>query len=209
MSKQRRRPTLTSIDREVQRCRRCDLWRNATQGVAGEGPPRAALMFVGEQPGDQEDREGAPFVGPAGRLFREALQEAGIDPATVYLTNAVKHFKWKPKGKRRIHEKPDRVEVAACRLWLEMEIQAVRPLVLVALGATAAHAILGRPVAVTKERAKRFPSDITAIVSVTVHPSSILRAGSSEARAASYRQFVADLGAFARWLSRRTSSPQV
>jgi DNA polymerase len=134
---------LETVRKAAMGCRRCDLWKLGTQTVFGEGPATAELMFVGEQPGDVEDREGEPFVGPAGQLFRQALAEAGIDVSTVYLTNAVKHFKWKPKGKRRIHEKPNREEVLACRMWLDEEIEKVKPRAIVALGATAAGTLLG------------------------------------------------------------------
>jgi DNA polymerase len=162
-------------------------------------------MLVGEQPGDQEDLAGEPFVGPAGRLLREALEEAGIDPADVYLTNAVKHFKWKPRGKRRIHEKPDREEVLACRMWLDGEIAQVKPAVIVALGATAAAALLGPKVRVTRDRGTFFPSPLAPAVTVTVHPSSILRAPDPETRRASRTRFVADLRKIAR--QARTSTP--
>lgn len=167
----------------------------------GEGPSHARLMLVGEQPGDQEDIQGEPFVGPAGQLLREALIEAGLDPATVYLTNAVKHFKWRPRGKRRIHEKPNREEVLACRMWLSEEIALVKPAMIVALGATAASTLLGASARVMKDRAIFFPSTLAPHVSLTVHPSSILRAPDSAARAIARRSFVADLKTFARKLS--------
>lgn len=154
-------------------------------------------MFVGEQPGDVEDREGAPFVGPAGRLLRDSLAQAGIDEATVYLTNAVKHFKWRARGKRRIHERPNHEEVLACRLWLDSEIAAVKPRVLVALGATAASVILPKA-KVMRDRAKPFPSPLAEIVTVTVHPSSVLRAPDSKSRAEAQSQFVKDLRTIAR-----------
>jgi DNA polymerase len=158
------------------------------------------MMFVGEQPGDVEDRAGEPFVGPAGRLLRESLAEAGIDAETVYLTNAVKHFKWRERGKRRIHERPNREEILACRLWLDSEIAIVKPRVLVALGATAASLIVPKA-QVIRDRAKRFPSPLAAIVTVTVHPSSILRAPDSESREEARRQFVRDLRTIARMAS--------
>jgi uracil-DNA glycosylase family protein len=154
-------------------------------------------MFVGEQPGDVEDLAGEPFVGPAGQLLREALAEAGIDVSSVYLTNAVKHFKWRRQGKRRIHEKPNREEILACRSWLNQEIALVKPRAIVALGATAAGVILGAAVRVTRDRAKLFPSPLAGIVTLTVHPSSILRAPDSTARALARRQFVDDLRAIA------------
>jgi uracil-DNA glycosylase family protein len=186
------RRTLSSVERDAEVCRRCDLWRRATQTVFGEGPRRATLMLVGEQPGDVEDRSGTPFVGPAGRLLRQALTEAGIDPATVYLTNAVKHFKWREGGKRRLHERPNTEEILACRIWLDAEIAIVKPKVLVALGAIAASQIL--PGAkVTRDRARSFASPLADIVTLTVHPSSILRAPDAEARAQARRQFVEDL----------------
>jgi DNA polymerase len=179
-------------------CRRCELWRRATQTVFGAGPIKARIMLVGEQPGDAEDKAGEPFVGPAGQLLRAALEEAGIDPSTVYLTNAVKHFKWKERGKRRIHEKPNRVEVAACRYWLDEEIARLKPRAIVALGATAATEILGSRVRVTRDRGKAFPSPLADLVTVTVHPSSILRAPDRARRAAARRAFVADLRSIAR-----------
>ena len=159
-------------------------------------------MFVGEQPGDQEDLAGEPFVGPAGQLLREALVEAGFDPAEVFLTNAVKHFKWQPQGKRRIHERPNRDEVMACRMWLDEEIAAVRPSLIVALGATAAATLLGDGAKVTRDRVKFVASTLAPAVSLTVHPSSILRNPNSAARTAARQQFVADLKAFARKLKR-------
>jgi DNA polymerase len=189
----------------ARQCRNCDLWRTGTQTVYGAGPVGARLMLVGEQPGDQEDLAGEPFVGPAGRLLREALEEAGIDPADVYLTNAVKHFKWKPRGKRRIHEKPNREEVLACRMWLDGEIAQVKPAVIVALGATAAAALLGPKVRVTRDRGTFFPSPLAPAVTVTVHPSSILRAPDPETRRASRARFVADLRKIARRARTSTS----
>jgi DNA polymerase len=190
--------SLVEARRQVSGCRRCDLWRHATQAVFGKGHERAVLMLVGEQPGDVEDTAGEPFVGPAGRLLREALEEAGVPFDRVYLTNAVKHFKWEPRGKRRIHAKPNRTEVLACRVWLEAEIAFVRPQAIVALGATAAAALLGPSVRVTRDRATRIASELAPFVSVTVHPSSILRAPDSEARAEERRRFVADLRAIAQ-----------
>jgi DNA polymerase len=150
-------------------------------------------MLVGEQPGDQEDRAGEPFVGPAGQLLRAVLSEVGLDPSAVYLTNAVKHFKWVERGKRRIHERPNREEILACRMWLDEELAHVRPTAVVALGATAAFAVIGPGVRVTKDRGKRFPSALAPIVTVTVHPSSILRAPDPASRAAARRQFARDL----------------
>ena len=193
---------LTLAREKAERCRRCDLWKRATQTVFGEGPTSARLMLVGEQPGDQEDIAGEPFVGPAGQLLRASLEEAGLDPAEVFLTNAVKHFKWKPQGKRRIHEKPNREQVLACRLWLDEEIEAVKPSIIVALGATAASTLLGSAAKVTRDRGKYFPSTLAPWVSLTVHPSSILRAPDSAARAEARKQFVRDLKNFARKLER-------
>lgn len=160
-------------------------------------------MLVGEQPGDQEDLAGEPFVGPAGRLLREALEEAGLNPAEVYLTNAVKHFKWQPRGKRRIHEKPNREEVLACRIWLDEEIENVRPEMIVALGATAANTLLGSAAKVTRDRGKFFQSTLAPLVSITVHPSSILRTPDSAARRTARAEFVKDLKTFARKLGRK------
>ncbi len=183
-------------------CRRCHLWKRGTQTVFGEGPPGARVMLVGEQPGDQEDLAGEPFVGPAGQLLRESLIEAGLDPAEVYLTNAVKHFKWEPRGKRRIHEKPNREEVLACRMWLDEEIAAVQPQLIVALGATAAGTLLGSAAKVTRDRGKFFESTLAPLVTLTVHPSSILRAPDSAARQSARAQFVDDLKSILRKLKR-------
>jgi len=195
-----KKKSLSRLRDQAAGCRRCDLWKRATQTVFGEGPSSARLMLVGEQPGDQEDLAGEPFVGPAGQLLREALDAAGLDPAEVFLTNAVKHFKWQPRGKRRIHERPNREEVLACRMWLDEEIAAVKPAMIVALGATAAGTLLGSAAKVTRDRGKFFPSTLAPLVSLTVHPSSILRAPDSTARAEARRQFVADLKTFARKL---------
>lgn len=171
-------------------CHGCDLWREATQTVFGEGKPSAEVMFVGEQPGDQEDQQGKPFVGPAGRLLDQALEEVGIDRTKVYVTNAVKHFKWQPRGKRRIHQKPNSAELAACRPWLDAEIDVVKPRVLVCLGATAAQSLLGRQFRVTKQRGEPVDSPLAETVIATIHPSAILRA---EDRDAEYEGFVDDL----------------
>ncbi len=157
-------------------CRACPLWKNATQTVFGEGPEKAVVMLVGEQPGDQEDLQGHPFVGPAGRILDEALADAGIPRDKTYVTNAVKHFKWKARGKRRIHDKPNWSEVAACHPWLESEIAAVRPRAIVALGATAARAVIGRTVAITRERGQPLESELAPLVVATFHPSAVLRA---------------------------------
>jgi len=185
--------SLSAIREAAAHCQACDLWKNATQTVFGEGRRNAKVMFVGEQPGDKEDLAGKPFVGPAGQLLDEALAAAGIDRATVYVTNAVKHFKWRPAGKRRLHEKPNRSEIAACKLWLEAEIRLLRPQVVVCLGATAAQALISPTFRVTKERGKLIPSALAPHLIATVHPSSILRAPDDEARTEEMRLFVADL----------------
>jgi DNA polymerase len=191
------RGSLSAIRRQAEVCRRCDLWKHATQTVFGEGQPGARIMLVGEQPGDVEDREGEPFVGPAGQLLRQALEEAGIALGDVYLTNAVKHFKWEPRGKRRIHKKPRASEIAACHVWLDAEIERIKPQAIVALGATAAQAVIGPAAKVTRDRAKPFPSSLAPLVTLTVHPSSILRAPDSETRAAERAHFVDDLRSIA------------
>jgi uracil-DNA glycosylase family protein len=173
-------------------CRACPLWKMATQTVFGEGTRSARVMFVGEQPGDQEDKAGKPFVGPAGRLFDEALETAGIDRSTTYVTNAVKHFKWQARGKRRIHQKPNWTEMTACRPWLEAELAAVKPKVLVLLGATAAQSLLGRQFRVTQHRGELVESDLADAVTATIHPSAILRGDPSQ-RERELAAFVADL----------------
>jgi uracil-DNA glycosylase family protein len=187
------RPTLGSVREVAAGCKACDLYLKGTQTVFGEGPSRAAIMLVGEQPGDAEDVAGHPFVGPAGRLLDRALEEAGIDRRSVYVTNVVKHFKWEPRGKRRIHSRPNASEVAACRPWLETEIALVKPRVLVCLGATAAQALLGRTFKVSRQRGQPVPSSLAPVVTATVHPSSILRAPDDAARREEMRRFVADL----------------
>jgi uracil-DNA glycosylase family protein len=171
-------------------CRACDLWQLGTQTVFGEGSPKSELMLVGEQPGDQEDLAGRPFVGPAGQLLDRALDEAGIDRKVAYVTNVVKHFKWQPRGKRRIHQKPNAAEVAACRPWLDAELALVQPKALVCLGATAAQALLGRQFRVSKDRGVPVESDLAPVVMATVHPSSILR---SEDREQEFALLVEDL----------------
>lgn len=183
---------LATLARGIEACRRCSLWRDATQGVAGQGP-FARLMIVGEQPGDQEDLAGRPFVGPAGQMLDRALDEAGVDRAEVYLTNAVKHFKHEPRGKRRLHRTPDAGEVTACRWWLDHERRLVRPRLVLALGATAAQAVLGRKVAVTRERGRPIALDDGAMALVTVHPAYLLRLPDAQARARERAAFVADL----------------
>jgi uracil-DNA glycosylase family protein len=187
------RPTLTAVREAATNCRACDLYKRGTQTVFGEGPRKAEVMMVGEQPGDAEDLAGHPFVGPAGRLLDRALEEAGIDRKLVYVTNVVKHFKWEPRGKRRIHAKPNGAEIAACRPWLETEIALVKPRVLVCLGATAAQALLGSGFKVTRQRGTFVPSPLAPRVTATVHPSSILRAPDENSRRAEMKQFVADL----------------
>jgi len=174
-------------------CRGCDLYRNATQTVFGEGASGAEIVMVGEQPGDREDLEGAPFVGPAGRLLDRALEEVGIDRRKVYVTNAVKHFKWTPRGKRRIHKRPSAEEVRACRPWLDAELAAVKPRVLVALGAIAAQALLGRQFRLTEHRGEFVESPLAPLVTATVHPSSILRAPDDPSRHEAMEAFVKDL----------------
>lgn len=163
---------------EAARCRRCELWERATQTVFGEGPVPAPLMLVGEQPGDKEDIEGHPFVGPAGRILAEALGLAGIDREAAFVTNVVKHFRWRPSpnGKRRLHEKPTKANVTACHVWIEKELELVQPQVLVAMGATAAEALLGKSVAVMRDRGKHVASELAPTVLVTIHPSAVLRA---------------------------------
>ena len=175
----------------MQDCTACELYRDATQAILGEGPAKARAMLVGEQPGDREDIEGHPFVGPAGVLLDRALEDAGIARADVYLTNVVKHFRFRARGKRRIHQRPDREHVQACRPWLDAELSVVEPSVLVCLGAVAAQGLLGSQVRVTRDRGTPIDSDLADFVTVTVHPSSILRAGDDRAEA--YEAFVRDL----------------
>jgi uracil-DNA glycosylase len=179
-------------------CQACPLWRRATQTVFGEGPARARVLVVGEQPGDQEDQAGHPFVGPAGQLLDRALQAAGIDRRTLFVTNAVKHFKWVERGRRRLHEKPAALELAACRPWLEAEVRAVRPELIVCLGATAARTVLGRVVRVLSERGRQFPTQFGPPALVTVHPSSLLRLRDRTEADAAFEAFVADLRRMAR-----------
>jgi uracil-DNA glycosylase len=185
--------TLDELRRAAKSCQDCDLWKNATQTVFGEGLADSKIMLVGEVPGDREDIEGKPFVGPAGALLDRALVAAGIDRRNVYVTNAVKHFKWEPRGKRRIHKKPNATEIAACRQWLDGEIAALRPKVIVCLGATAAQALLGREFRVTQHRGELLPSPLARYVLATVHPSAILRAPDDETRHAELQRFIADL----------------
>src|SRR4026209_1176482 len=179
-------------------CKACHLYKRATQTVFGEGPKDVAIMLVGEQPGDYEDQEGKPFVGPAGKIMDQALEEAGIDRKAIYVTNAVKHFKWEPRGKRRIHQKPNSREIAACRPWLEAELRLVKPTLLVCLGATAAQAIFVPSFRVTRERGKLLASKFAPKVLATVHPSSLLRQPDEESRQREYKRFVLDLRAAVR-----------
>jgi uracil-DNA glycosylase len=193
-------PTLSALREAARKCRGCDLWANATQTVFGEDSSSAEVMFVGEQPGDQEDRQGRPFVGPAGRLLDEALGQAGIDRKRVYVTNAVKHFKFVPIERgRRLHKKPNAGEVRACFPWLQEEIRLVKPRVIVALGATAAQALLGKQFRVSQERGKPIPSELAEAVIATVHPSAVLRAPDI-ARDEARREFLADIVRVAEYL---------
>jgi uracil-DNA glycosylase len=185
--------SLQELQAAAKDCRACDLWKHATQTVFGEGLPSAKIILVGEQPGNQEDLEGKPFVGPAGRLLDEALAEAGIGRKKVYVTNAVKHFKWEPRGKRRIHKKPSTAEIAACRPWLDAEIAAFHPKIIVCLGATAAQSLLGRDFRVTQHRGEFLKSPLAPVVMATVHPSSILRAPDEQTRHTEMKRFIADL----------------
>ena len=193
-------PTLPKLRAVAARCRACDLWERGTQTVFGEGSSRARVMLVGEQPGDREDVEGRPFVGPAGRILDASLVKAGIDRSEVYVTNVVKHFKWEPRGKRRIHQKPNSVEISACRPWLDAELAVVRPDVLVCLGATAAQALLGRAFKVSRQRGEFVVSPLAPRVLATVHPSSLLRAPDDETRRRETARFVEDLKKVARAL---------
>lgn len=189
------RSSVTAYREAARGCRACDLWRTGTQTVFGEGKPTAEVVFVGEQPGNDEDLAGKPFVGPAGKVLSQALEEAGIDRSKAYVTNVVKHFKWEasPRGERRIHKKPSDSEVKACRPWLDAEIAMLRPRVVVLLGATAAQSLLGRKFRVTQSRGKPLQSDLAPVVIATVHPSSLLRAPTREARRVARADFVADL----------------
>jgi len=184
---------LPVLEKAAKSCRGCELWKKGTQTVFGEGASRAEVMLVGEQPGDKEDLSGKPFVGPAGALLDKALVAAGIDREKVYVTNAVKHFNWEPRGKRRIHKKPNAMHIAACRPWLDAEIEAVKPRVVVCLGATAAQALLGRTFKVTQRRGELISSDIAPYLLATVHPSSILRAPDEESRHEEMARFIDDL----------------
>ena len=194
-------PTLLGLAKLAKNCKACDLWRRGTQTVFGEGQPGATIMFVGEVPGDQEDRAGKPFVGPAGQLLDKAFIEAGIDRSKIYVTNAVKHFNWEPRGKRRIHKKPNAAEIAACRPWLDAEIAMLRPQVIVCLGATASQALLGKQFRVTRHRGEFIESPLAPYVTATVHPSSILRAPDEAARREEMQRFISDLKEVAKKFS--------
>jgi uracil-DNA glycosylase family protein len=187
------RPTLASVRAAAKECTACDLYKRGTQTVFGEGAAHAKLMLVGEQPGDAEDLSGHPFVGPAGKLLDRALAEAGIDRTLVYVTNVVKHFKWEPRGKRRIHKKPNTGEMAACRPWLDVEIALVKPHAIVCLGATAAQTLLGKAFKVTAHRGEFITSSLAPLVLATVHPSSLLRAPDEASRRRETRAFIEDL----------------
>ena len=187
------KPTLPRLREAAATCTACHLYKLGTQTVFGEGLKKAEVMMVGEQPGDKEDMEGRPFVGPAGKLLDRALDEAGIDRSGVYITNVVKHFKWEARGKRRIHKKPNMAEITACRPWLEAELEVVRPKALVCLGATAAQALIGRGFKVSKQRGELVDSSLAPLVTATIHPSSILRERDEEARHRALQEFVRDL----------------
>jgi DNA polymerase len=187
------KPTLPGLQKAAADCKACDLWENATQTVFGEGKRHAKVLFIGEQPGNDEDLQGKPFVGPAGRLLDQALEKAGIDRRQTYVTNVVKHFKWEPRGKRRIHKKPNSTEIEACRPWLEAEIAMVKPKVIVCLGATAAQTLLGKQFRVSRQRGQPIPSPLARAVIATVHPSSIFRAPDEQSRHREMQQFIDDL----------------
>lgn len=198
--------TVATLRAAAAGCKACDLWKLSTQTVFGEGGENARVMMVGEQPGDKEDTQGRPFVGPAGAVLDKALAAAGIDRKDVYVTNIVKHFKWEPRGKRRLHKKPNALEISACQPWLEAEIDVINPQVLVLLGATAAQGILGRAFRVTQHRGKWLSAAIAPNVMATVHPSSILRAPDDDSRHEEMRKFVADLKKVARKLYQRQAA---
>jgi DNA polymerase len=198
-------PDLEKLGKAAKRCEGCDLYRNATQTVFGEGAATARVVLVGEQPGDEEDQKGRPFVGPAGRLLNKALEEAGVDRSTLYVTNAVKHFKFEPRGKRRIHKKPSGPEISACRPWLEAEMAAIHPDLIVCLGATAARSVLGREVRVTIERGQLMPHPWAKAALVTIHPSALLRITEEDRKQAEWELFVRDLGQVQTWLEKLKS----
>jgi uracil-DNA glycosylase len=194
------RPSLRSLREAAQGCRACELWEGTTQAVVGEGARNARLMLVGEQPGDREDIDGHPFVGPAGRVLDQGLERAGIDRADVFITNVVKHFRYKARGKRRIHQRPDRIHITACRPWLDAELKLVGPEAVVCLGATAAQALLGPSVRIGRDRGHPMESDLADLVTLTTHPSAILRERDDPARREAMDEFVADLERVAQWL---------
>jgi len=200
------KPTLPALRAAAACCKACDLWKLGTQTVFGEGSPAARVMIVGEQPGDKEDLQGRPFVGPAGAVLDKALAAAGIERNDVYLTNIVKHFKWEPRGKRRIHKKPNALEISACRPWLDAEIKVIKAEVVVLLGATAAQGLLGRTFRVTQHRGQWVQSNIAPRVMATVHPSSILRAPDDHARHDEMQKFIADLKKVAKQLYRQRAA---
>jgi DNA polymerase len=199
------KPSRTSLAKAVPECRACDLWEGATQAVMGEGAGHAEVMFVGEQPGDREDIEGHPFVGPAGGVLNNGLERAGIPRDDVYITNVVKHFRYKARGKRRIHQKPDRWQINACLPWLHAELEVVQPAALVCLGATAAQALLGSSVRIGRDRGRPYDSGLAELVTITTHPSAILRAEDAD-RQAAMDEFVSDLTNVAHWLSERRAA---
>jgi uracil-DNA glycosylase len=199
------RLSFASLREAAQECRACDLWEGATQAVVGRGPRNARVMLVGEQPGDREDIEGLPFVGPAGRVLDRGLERAGIVRGDAYVTNAVKHFRYRLRGKRRIHQTPERAQVLACRPWLEAEMRLVKPQALILLGATAAQALLGSTVRIGRDRGRPMASDLAELVTVTTHPSAILRQRGDGGREAAMNAFVSDLTAVARWLDAHPS----
>ena len=194
--------SLKALREDARKCQDCPLWANATQTVFGAGDPHARVMLVGEQPGDEEDRKGLPFVGPAGRLLDRALEAAGLEREHLYVTNAVKHFKWQARGKRRLHKTPAQREIDACHQWLEREVQAVKPHVIVALGATAAKAIIGPQFKVSLQRGQFVESALAPIVFATFHPSALLRLREEEEKEAAFRQLVGDLKLIKKALAR-------
>jgi uracil-DNA glycosylase len=200
------KPTLPALRAAAAGCKACHLWKLGTQTVFGEGSATARVMMVGEQPGDKEDLQGRPFVGPAGAVLDKALAAAGIDRKDVYVTNIVKHFKWEARGKRRLHKKPNALEISACRPWLDGEIKVVKPEVVVLLGATAAQGIMGSQFRVTQQRGQWVQSNIAPLVMATVHPSSILRAPGDDSRHEEMRKFVADLKKIAAQLQQRRAA---
>lgn len=199
-------PTIPKLQEAARCCKGCDLWKHGTQTVFGEGGRHARVMFIGEQPGDKEDLLGKPFVGPAGKLLDKCLEAAGIDRSQVYVTNAVKHFKWEPRGKRRIHKKPNMLEIAACRPWLDAEIALVQPQAIVCLGATASQALLGRDFKVSEQRGQLLQSWLAPVVMATVHPASILRAPDDETRHREIERFIDDLRVLAGALRERRAA---